>query len=184
MSNLVVIDSTPAMITADQLYRAACGVYAIVLDDVNAGLRSGEINPYNARQAVARVEEARQAAFNALVKMIEGRPDETAVKGYVSAALSFVRAWATCLNHKVDPLAPAHRREMKSRFDFWKATEQDYARAGYRTISFEDWLSPLVGYEQLQPSPLHLLLVKRDKDEPAVHHAIALAKKHGSKLKI
>lgn len=184
-SNLMLISSIPAALSAEQIFRASCGTYLHVLDTLNFDIAHKQVTDKSAAARIKELQDAEKGAVEAFRTLISGQPNELVILTYFNDASSFFKTWNACLHQGVDPLAPKVRRRMKVLFDKWKASEYAYARAGYRTISFDEWNDSMSieNDDALRPSAICLMVVARNKDEQPVLHAVATQRKY-AKLKI
>jgi len=184
MSNLTIISSAAADMTKEQLFRAACGTYMLVLDAINFDVAHGQVTRTDADKRLNELRDAEKGAVEALKELLKGDKNEKIVLDYLGQSNGFFRAWAACTFQDTDPLSPKYRRATKALFDGWKAAEQAYGRAGYRTISFDDFYSSMSGDDSaIRPSAIVKMAERRNADEEPVFHAVATQRKY-TKLKI
>jgi hypothetical protein len=182
MTNFMNISSAPAQFSAEQLFRASCGLYQVAVDQLNVDVGTGRVTEDNAKERIAELCNAEKNALEALETAVKGTPHEKVVIAYYTSAMGFFRALAAAVNMGVDPLAPKYRRDTKRIFETWKNAEQAYARAGFRTISYDDFYAPF-NDEVLRISAIGKMLVVREAGEQPVFHCVEHQRKT-PKLKI
>jgi hypothetical protein len=175
-NNLIAALPVKANPRLEQRFRVACREYQRELKELNDTVARGALAMNSVKQCAQKVREAEFAAVIALQELVAGRSDEAIIMTYFKIGAFFFNLWGERVQKGIDPLDNKRRRDTKEMFGEWKASEQAYARARYRTISFEDWLGPrsVTADNSIRPSAICLMAILRNEDEAPVFHAVEM----------
>lgn len=191
MTSIVITAESPSMMTRQQLYGAACGTYHIAFDDLVARIAERAFDsPKAFQEAFDGLNIVEKGLAASLKEWLGEHKHGKLVQQYIYACSTFANymAEAASLHEahpeaKIDPFGPKLRRNTKKHFDVWKAAEMAYARAGFTTIPFDNWLLPIVDKGNLYSSVFTMLMIERKPGEEQKLYAVEMQRKN-PKLKI